>query len=470
MINVSLNENMSEGELKSSINEQIETFIKSNNCSQFTVKGAVLKGAIYNDSSKPKTKWDDIINFQSEWKSKLRSNIVIYFNELPKNVSLGTKKNFNRNKLIFKKKFQSYNTTISPIFNQRVNLVIVDAYHNLQPMILPYKTNIKIWDINKTAQFFNKMDIKVPQLIDLEKDQLETRHDSIQYYNNDPYVYLFDRLQSYKPIICKHWDGTKLKDVLSYPKLYINSYGKCPFQQEDIDKNDMFISNDTRSDKIRKRYYRDEINKRYAIKLKRLYMFHANIRKTLTDQTNSYISIDTYHDCLDSKRLFDEMNKIKVQRTRTNFKFMSFNEYDSREYLYNEFSRIPDNDIIDVQEYYNNNNNSNINSNSNSNSNNNNNYSDNSSQDTLETELGSDAKLSSLNDFEARTDLQKDVDASGFNSINRSSKYLYCENCQTKFSSLKAHRNSHSHVSFAKNDSNFHEIDKFIKHLHGEKW
>lgn len=448
---------MSEGKLKSSINQQIEAFINSNSSSQLIVKGPVLKGAIHNDSSRPKTKWDDIIAFQSEWKSKLRSNIVVYFNELPTKISLGTKKVFNRNKLMFKKKFQLYNTAISPIFNQSVNLVVVDSYQNLQPMILPYKTNMKIWDFNKTTQFFNRMDIKVPQLIDLEKDQLETRYDNVQYYNNDPHVYLFDRFQLYRPIICKHWDQTKLKDV-TYPKLYMNSYGKCPFQREDTDENHMVINNDTHSNRIRKRYTRDELNKRYALKLKRLYRFHANIRKTLTDQTNNYIPINSYHDCLDSKKLFDAINKIKLKRTNTNFKFMSFNEYDSRENLYNEFSRIPENDLIDVQEYYNKNNN---------NHGDDYNYSDNSSQDTLETELGSDAKLSSLNDFEARTDLQNDIDASGFNSINRSSKYLYCENCKTKFTSLKAHRNSDSHVSFADNDLNFYEIDEFIKHLYG---
>ncbi|KAK5962851.1 uncharacterized protein PWA37_005301 [Arxiozyma heterogenica] len=447
---------MSEGELKSDIDEQIETFIKSNSSSQLTVRGPVLKGAIYNDSSRPKTKWDDIIAFQAEWKSKLRSNIVIYFNELPMNVSLGTKKIFNRNKLIFKKKFQLYNTTISPIFNERVNLVIVDSYQNVKPMILPYKKNLKIWDFNKTTQFFNRMDIKVPQLIDLEKDQLETRYDDIQYYDNDPYVYLFDKLQLYKPIICKHWDQTKFKDV-SYPKLYINSYGRCPFQKEDIDENHRIINNDTYLNRIRKRYCRDELNKRYALKLKRLYRFHASIRKTLTDQTSNYISISTNHDCLDSKKLFDVINKVRLKRTKTNFKFMSFNEYDSRENLYNGFSRNPENDLISLPEYYN----------KNSNSDNYNNDSDNSSQDTLETVLSSDAKLSSLDVFEARTDLQKCIDASGFYSINESSKYFYCENCKTKFSSLKAHRDSNSHASFADNDLNFYKIDEFIKRLHG---
>lgn len=423
--------------------EQIETFIKSNNSSQLIVKGSILKGAIYNDSSKPKTKWDTIIDFQSEWKSKLRSNIVVYFNELPTKVSLGTKKLYNKNKLIFKKKFQSYNASISPIFNQRVNLVIVDSYQNLQFSILPYKERIKIWDFNKTTQFFNRMDIKVPQLIDLEKDQVQTQYEDIQYFNNDPYVYLFDKLQSYRPIVCRHWDQSKLNSM-SYPTLYINSYGRCPFQKEDDKDNG---DRSSRSNIIKKRYFRDELNKRYALKLKGLYRFHANISKNLEDPKNQYVPIDISHDCLDSRKLFDEINKIKLKRTNTNFKFMSFNEFDTREKMYNEFNGIPDNDLIDLQEDH-----TNL-----------------SSQDTLETELGSDAKLSSLGDFEARTDLRKDIYATGFNSTHKSIGDFYCENCKTKFTSLKEHSKSENHLSFAYNDSNFSEIDEFIKQIHERK-
>lgn len=462
---------MSEEETKPNVDEQIEQFIKSKNSSQLMVKGSILNGAIYNDSSKPKTKWDDLIDFQSDWKSKLKSTIVVYFNELPPRTPLGIKKNYNKNKMIFKKRFQNFSTTILPVFKEnRVNLVVTDTYENLQPAIYPFKDSIKIWDFNKATQFFQRMSVKIPQLIDLEEDQVEYKHDDVTYFDNDPHVYLYDILQQFRPIIVKHWERPSLenqmtKDSIAYPRLYMGSYGSCPFKK-DIENNGTMIN---KTNTIKKRYFRDELNKKYALKLKRLYRFHAHFRNRLADDTkiNDHELMTAYHDCLDSKKLFDEVEKLKLQRTNTNIKFMSFSEYDRQGNTYNGFNRFPENELVELTEeseddekddkarrehYYQTNRDDNP-----------------SSQDTLETELGSDAKLSSLGDFEARTDLKMDINATGFNGWSHVIEPLniqYCENCHSKFTSLNEHVNSNQHISFVQDISNFIQLDGLLEKLH----
>lgn len=435
---------MSEEEVKSNVNEKLEQFIKSDNSSQLIIKDSILNGAIYNDSSKPKTKWDDLIEFQSEWKSKLKSNVVVCFNELPPRTPLGVKKNFNKNKMIFKKKFQSYGTTILPFFSKQVNLVVVDTYQNLQPAILAEQNNVKIWDFTKATQFFQRMGVNVPQLIDVERDKIETKHDDIIYFDNSPYVYLFDILQSYQPVILKRWNKSNSQNFI-YPRLYMETTETSPFQRD----LDMKLNPITMTNKIKKRYYRDESNKKYALKLKRLYRFNAHFKQIMTPELDEYALMESYHDCLDSRKMFDEVEKIKLKRTNTNFKFMSFNEYDKKETLYNELSRAPDSDLIELNESDTHNDDDNL-----------------SSQDTLDTEVGSDAKLSSLGHFEARTDLQKDIDATGFNELCASSPKYYCENCHAGFTSLQEHVSSNDHMAFAHDNSRFILIDQLIHTLH----
>lgn len=440
---------MSEEGVVPDINEQLEQFIKSANSSQLILKDSILNGAIYNDSSKPKTKWDELIDFQSEWKTKLKSNIVLYFNDLPPRTPLGVKKNYNKNKIIFKKKFQSYSTTISPVFSSKVNLVVADTYQNLQPAIMLQQDKIKIWDFTKATQFFQRMSVKVPQLIDLEQDQIVSKLDEITYFDNDPHVYLFDILQSYKPLMLKHWDRSNTTDF-TYPRLYKGSYGKCPFEKE----NTTLSNPATNTNKIKKRYFRDELNKKYALKLKRLYRFHAHFKELITPELNEYDLMESYHDCLDSRILFDEVEKIKLKRTNTNFKFMSFNEYDKEDNIYTDFSRLPDSDLIELSEDSEDDNNHNYKNNNNP-----------SSEDTLDTELGSDAKLSSLGDFEARTDLKKDINATGYNDISLPSKSQYCENCHVHVTSLQQHINSNNHLNLSQDNSRYIHIDKLLEIL-----
>lgn len=448
---------MSKEEVEPNVNEQIEQFIKSENSSQLVIKDSILNGAIYNDSSKPKTKWDDLIEFQFEWKMKLKSNIVVYFNELPPRTPLGIKKNFNKNKMIFKKKFQAYGSAISPFFKKQVNLVVVDTFQNVPPTILAQQGKIKIWDFTKTTQFFQRMSVNVPQLIDIEQDQIETKHEDIIYFENSPHVYLYDILQSYQPIILKHWKDSNAGNLI-YPQLNMEITEKSPFTVRGIDNKSYCITNtNTNTNKVKKRYFRDESNKKYALKLKRLYRFNAHFKKLITPELDDYALMESYHDdCLDSRKVFDEMEKIKLKRTNTNFKFMSFNEYDKKESIYNGLSRTPDFDLVELDEESDNNDDGD-NDNKNSNL---------SSQDTLDTELGSDAKLSSLGNFEARTDLQDDINASGFNDICRSSKRYYCENCHIQFTSLQEHANSNDHMTFAHDNTRFIQIDKLLQMIH----
>lgn len=456
----------------------IDKFIKSDQSNTFIKNDVQLFGAIYNNSSKPKTKWDDLINWQVEWKTKLKNGFQVYFDEPPKRSSMVTKRNFNKLKLVYKKKFQNFNAVVSPVMTNSTQLVVTSNMDQLSSTVAAISVivdDLKIWDFNKVSKFFERLEINTKKLFDLEKDQVEEKSKEIIYFDKNPHVYLYDIMQNYRPLILKVWEQKHLNNLktidMPYPILIENSnYGRCPFdRRKDKIENNSYC--------IKKRYFRDELNRQYATNLKKLYCYHAKPQYDMNFDDDKII----HYEFNNSTNKFDKQEKLRLKRTNTNFKFMSFNETDRNSKFLNGFesndSFALTNELVDLHNY------SNDRSKGKKFLESNEEYYDNedgkdneddrnetdSTQETLATDINSDDKnIFSLGDYEARTDIVDDILPSGYQTQQKldNNNLSYCELCQETFESLNLHCNSKSHkFSFHNNKTHFSILDELINRL-----
>lgn len=435
----------------------IEKFIKSSQSDVFIKNGVELVGSIYNNSSKPKTKWDELINWQTTWRNKLKNGFQIFFDDPPRNSSMVTKRNFNKLKLVYKKKFQNFNSIVSPVMTDSVQLVITSNLDQMSPTVsamLVTLNDLKVWDFNKVSKFFERLEINTKKLVDLENDQIDEKSNDIDYFNNNPHIYLYDIMQNYRPIILKVWEQRILNNLkksdLPYPIiLESTNYGKCPF-----DRKRNHLENSSYS--IKKRYFRDELNRQYAKSLKKLYCFHSIPKNDLEFNEDDIIKYQFNN----STKNFEKQERLKLKRSNTNFKFMSFSESDRNSNesltLTNELVHLHDLTTSTTNKYEDENNDIHDDGNNSD-----------TTQETLATELNStDNNIFVLGDYEVGTDMVSDIPSSGY-STKQDNKFKYCEICHEQFESLNKHCNSNTHkLSFQNNETNFNIIDDLIYRIY----
>ncbi|CCK72307.1 uncharacterized protein KNAG_0J02260 [Huiozyma naganishii CBS 8797] len=433
-------------------NKSIEDFIKSGKSSQLICEGdTILEGSISNDSFKTKTKWDSLIEWQREWRGKLRdrrTNLVHLNENVPKKTPLTVKKNYAKQRLIYKKKFQKFGAEVVPTFHSKVNFLVLNTDADTKPIIK--NPTVKIWNLDKTSRFFQRLEIDAKKMATAEEDEIGERNSDVQYFDKDPHVYLYDILQDYRPLICLRWTIEELnsKDDLPYPTLTsLGSYGACPFNRRNK-------SSETNHNTVRKRYLRDAFNKKYARKLKILYQKQAKPAESLLPAHYDEVAcLEIPHNSRDSSKLFNELeSRMLKRRQSSNFKFMSFTERDDGMVRMKADTGVTRDELADIYEE------------------------DDSDDDrytnsTSETEAGSDEKpLSSSCNFQTRTDLVNGVNASihtisDTKCVELSSapkEYNYCENCSMKYNDLKEHRNTVSHTEFSNDNSKFAVLDAFL--------
>lgn len=447
------------------------------------VIGSVRYDNFISNSIKHDSKWESMFDWQTKWNLKFKNGLTFYFdnNELiSKNNNL---KNVNNLKIVsLKKKILKNGGKIEPIItslsNKRKNLDNFIMISNSKNCIIENK-DLKIWDLDKLTRFFQIYETNLNQL-DNQNIKNKTLSKDIIYFNDSPHIYLFDLKQRYKPLICKKWDiglvNKSKREQLPYPHLQKDStYGKCPFKPIKLKHDSNILIPMIDSNLAKKRYSRDLINQRYALKLRKIYSKHAkpplNLKNLITDldlqeSTNQFLYDLFNHNCENSKKLVNKFKFLKLKRFNTmDVNFKSFNEnLDPLESLRNDLVKQKNDSDTD-----------------NSSDNDNDNDEDNDSlgsNDTVETlalsELSDDheprTSLMNLNLNASIYDEQNDeiVVNTGFRSINkpielRNAKIEYCENCHQIYNdTLNNHINTDSHKLYSMNEGQFSEIDKLI--------
>lgn len=437
--------------------------VKDSNIKHF--QNRKLFGATWLNSNKVDSKWDDMNNWQIKWRKNFNRGLYFYFdiNSILSNNNL--KKVNNMKIATLKKKILQNNGKIEPYLNPKtVNIIITN-----DPMIsqkINFNNNdLKFWDMNKLSRFFQNLEIDLSSYLISNDDTIKnTNSNIISYFNEKPHIYLYEINQKYRPIICKQWKvelfNKSNKENLPYPILLKDSdYGHCPFKvltKKNINTNQNLI--------IKKRYIRDQVNKRYALKLRKIYQKQAkcvetsrNLINDLELQESLNQSLYNYfnHDCMNSNKLYSNLKMLQLKRFNTmDVNFKSFNEkvdpMNDLDNVLTEGSLNHENDSL-------------------------------SSTDTVETLHWSELS----DDHETRTTLLHfTLDASLYNEqydglvINTGfkptenevklgfNKRNYCENCNIIYKGpLIQHVNSDTHKAYASNDSNFIQIDNIIKKI-----
>ena len=467
------------------MDDPLVQLVKSNQSySQFDSHSRYVTGTTrydsINRSEKHDSKWESMYKWQNTWKLKFQNGLTFHFDNnslISKNNNL--KKINNLKILSLKKKILQKGGKIEPIINT-LSIKNLDNFimisNNEQYLINGIE--IKIWDLDKLTRFLQIYETNLSQLTDQKKNNETSLSKDIIYFNESPHIYLFDLKQRYKPLICKKWDiglvNKSKKEQLPYPHIQKNStYGKCPFKPINSQSSNILIPM-IDATLAKKRYSRDLINQRYALKLRKIYSKNAkpplDLKNLITDldlqESTNQILYDYFnHNCENSKKLINKFKFLQLKRFNTmDVNFKSFNEnLDPLESLRNDLVKQKYESDSDLSNDSNNNNNDNDSLGSN---------------DTVET-----LALSELSDdHEPRTSLTiLKLDASiyneqndeivvntGFRSINkpielRNAKIQFCENCHEIYNdTLNNHINTEKHKLYSMDDKQFSDIDKLI--------
>ena len=462
-----------------------------------------LAGAAWSkETSAPLTKWDRLLAWQMEWKQKLKDGLRFYFDvdgvlgsgsdTLNSSSGAYSRRTVTQKVSVYKKRLLSHGARIIPFFSSdpgsvnadvAVDVDVLITYSDLVAGAAAEFKQLKVWDYDKLGRFLQKLELDFRTLGSEPKEpndnhQPEDRLSDVHYFNSRPHVYLYFILQTYRPLIIKEWDIATLNKTrrdrrdLPYPVLKNSTYGRCPFVSDDP-------INETSADRIRKRYVRDRMNERYAVRLRRLYLRSArpDIRGASNVDTGSAFTDRQLYDYFNPERLptsassFANLDKLNLRRQNTvQPQFKSFSENFDRLHLRkrgNERNNLDG--ILEADEDTGAGNMEFISS----------------SDDTLETVDMSqeDMALPTLCHYQYRSSLNlaelyssdnvpqgsdvrpSDTDGRGKIDLNIH-RPNYCQNCRTFFQeSISQHLRTESHQRYASDESQFSQIDRLLRIL-----
>lgn len=291
-----------------------------------SIEGAVLvskTAALKNVEAKLSPK--DLSDWQNNWRKILRRDSKIYFDTTEEIDDLRhNKRTIDKKRDLLKRGFLSLNAEITQFFDTSVTIVITARstdnihYYPEHDVLFRAKQNyMKVWNFEKATRFLTNLDVdlnnimknKTPTIATptlsnlLQNEKLygptdrdpRTKRDDIHYFKY-PHVYMYDLWQTWSPIIILEWKPQELIDLnnLPYPSLKIGSFGRCPFIG---DRNCDELS----YSRVIKRYRRDKVNKKYALKLRQLYLYGA--RPQFIDDSQYFI---IPHRSMDSKKMYEK--------------------------------------------------------------------------------------------------------------------------------------------------------------------
>ena len=463
---------------------------------QLTGNRKLAGAAWYKKTSAQLSKWGRLSAWQLEWKQKLKDGLRFYFdvdgvlgsgsNTLNSSSSAYSRRTVAQKVSVYKKRLLSHGAKIVPFFSRDPGSIDVDVlitYSDLVAGAAAELKYLKVWDYDKLGRFLQKLELDFRNLGSEPREpndnhQPEDRVDDVHYFDSKPHVYLYFILQTYRPLIVKEWDIATLNKTrrdrrdLPYPVLKNSTYGRCPFVSDDP-------ITETSADRIKKRYVRDRMNERYAVRLRRLYLRSArpDTRGASNIDTGSAFTDRQWFDYFNPEKLptsassFANLDKLNLGRQNTvQPQFKSFSENFDRLHLRkrgNERNNLDG--ILEGDEDAGGGNMEFISS----------------SDDTLETVDMSqeDMALPALCHYQYRSSLNltelyssdnipqgsdvKPNDTHGSGKIDLNiHRPSYCQNCRTFFQeSISQHLRTETHRRYASDESQFSQIDRLLRIL-----
>lgn len=290
-----------------------------------SIEGAIRlnkNGTVSSKKTESKTVQNELQDWQNDWKKIMKRESIIYFDttddvETTKHNKIKLEKRAN----LLKKGFLYLEARIRDFFDSNVTIVITKrnteklySYGSNDILVRAKRNGMKVWDYKKAARFLKNLDVDIDKLDSLENDTSlsnlleneklygpndrdpKTRRDDVYYFKNS-YVYMYDLWQFWAPIITLEWKQNGLQPLdpkkTPYPILKYGTFGRCPF----IGDGNF---NEMTQKRVFKRYHRDKLNKKYALRLRKLYQYEATPNNQEKSKYQTYVVIP--HDCLDSSK------------------------------------------------------------------------------------------------------------------------------------------------------------------------
>lgn len=288
-----------------------------------SIEGAVLTSRQQTQRRAEQSKIiaKDLFDWQQNWRLIMRKDTRIYFDTALVDYKL------EKRKELLKCGFSMLGARMKVFFDMDVTIVItsrkLDRYDNLPDTDVLYRAHkngyMKIWNYDKATRFLGNLDVDLgllekqhrfgiqlsgtplmmadsnSSMLAVHSHQLNNaatlsnllenekmygpsdrdpraKRDGLHYFKY-PHVYLYDLWQTWAPLITVEWKPSELSDSqkLPYPTIIPGTFGRCPFVG---DGNCDELS--TR--RITKRYKRDCLNEKYALKLRLIYQESAQPR------------------------------------------------------------------------------------------------------------------------------------------------------------------------------------------------
>ncbi|AMD22384.1 HGR045Wp [Eremothecium sinecaudum] len=297
-----------------------------------SIEGAVLisRQQAQRRAEQSKITAKDLLDWQQNWRRIMRKDTRIYFD------TAITDNKLEKRRDLLKCGFTFLGARMKVFFDMEVTIVItsrkLDKYDNLAETDVLYRAHktgyMKIWNYEKATRFLRNLDIDLDTLESqqlllgensngsmllktenlhhsnvlltnsrsaetnvtttlsnlLENEKIygpsdrdpRTKRDDIHYFKH-PHVYLYDLWQTWAPLITMEWKPSELTDPnkLPYPTVKPGTFGRCPFVG---DGN----CDEQSTRRITKRYKRDCLNEKYALKLRLIYQVSAEPRLVST--------------------------------------------------------------------------------------------------------------------------------------------------------------------------------------------
>ncbi|AET38381.1 protein serine/threonine kinase activating protein DBF4 Ecym_2671 [Eremothecium cymbalariae DBVPG len=337
-----------------------------------TIEGAVLisRQQAQRRAEQSKITAKDLLDWQQNWRRIMRKDTRIYFDTTIVDHHQGSK--LEKRKELLKRGFSTLGARMKAFFDMEVTIVItsrkLDKYENLPEIDVLYRAHkngyMKIWNYDKAMRFLKNLDVDLDAIEKqqqygicqtshgsilmmganqshnsvsvggvitattnatatlsnlLENERLygpndrdpRTKRDDVHYFKY-PHVYLYDLWQTWAPLITMEWKPSEINDPekLPYPNIKPGTFGRCPFVGDGS-------CDELSTRRILKRYKRDCLNEKYALKLRLLYQDSAEPRP-LSDIRDDEQPLFIPHSgkYMDSKKKYMEVMGIDDTRCK----------------------------------------------------------------------------------------------------------------------------------------------------------
>ncbi|CCF59538.1 hypothetical protein KAFR_0H01280 [Kazachstania africana CBS 2517] len=323
-----------------------------------SIEGAVLvsnTAALRNMD--PKVTPKELLDWQNNWKKIMKRDTKIYFDTTVEiDITKHAKRSLDKKKELLRRAFISLGAQITQFFDTTVTIVIttrstdhISSLNDADILKRAKRNYMKVWGYEKAVRFLKNLDVDFDEVMKnkqpliatptlsnlLENEKLygptdrdpRTKRDDTHYFKY-PHVYMYDLWQTWAPIVTLEWKPNELTndDDLPYPVLKMGTFGRCPFIGDRQ-------CDETSYKRVLKRFERDQINKKYALRLRQLYQNHAEPNSAF-DEGLTILP----HACCDSRQSYNTWQETKKQVTaeKRRYKAVIESDFHDKEHIKND--------------------------------------------------------------------------------------------------------------------------------------